>query len=176
MARRCAACGDIVAMCRPINRIARCGNRKSDAFAPSRRLVPAGGCCLRFAGAGASLLMVASRNRPEGGLGTPFGLGVLMLLLLSSEVGHQDLAALIARQPVVDRSQKAAFASPFGTIHEAKFSVAAIGDSISLPLDFKLIGFDPNDPGVTGSIRERFLGEEAFFASPSEGTLVVSSR
>jgi len=120
--------------------------------------------------------MVASRNRPEGGLGTPFGLGVLMLLLLSSEVGHQDLAALIARQPVVDRTQKAAFASPFGTIHEAKFSVAAVGDSIPLPLDFKLIGFDPNDPGVTGSIRERFLGEEALFASPYAGPMVDRSR
>jgi len=131
---------------------------------------------LRFAGAGASLLMVASRNRPEGGLGTPFGLGVLMLLLLSSEVGHQDLAALIARQPVVDRTQKAAFASPFGTIHEAKFSVAAVGDSIPLPLDFKLIGFDPNDPGVSGSIRERFLGEEALFASPYAGPMVDRSR
>jgi hypothetical protein len=132
---------------------------------------------LRFAGAGASLLMVASRNRPEGGLGTPFGLGVLMLLLLSGEVGQQDLAALIARQPVVDRSQKAAFASPFGTIHEAKFSVAdATGDSIPLPLDFKLIGFDPNDPGVTGSIRERFLGDEASFASPYAGPMVDRSR
>ena len=132
---------------------------------------------MRFAGAGASLLMVASRNRPEGGLGTPFGLGVLMLLLLSSEVGQQDLAALIARQPVVDRAQKAAFASPFGTIHEAKFSVAdAMGDSIPLPLDFKLIGFDPNDPGVTGSIRERFLGDEASFASPYAGPMVDRSR
>jgi len=132
---------------------------------------------LCFAGAGASLLMVASRNRPEGGLGTPFGLGVLMLLLLSSEVGQQDLAALIARQPVVDRSQKAAFASPFGTVHEAKFSVAdATGDSIPLPLDFKLIGFDPNDPGVTGSIRERFLGDEASFASPYAGPMVDRSR
>src|SRR5262249_24307287 len=120
--------------------------------------------------------MVASPNRPEGGLGTPFGLGVLMLLLLSSEVGHQDLAALIAHQPVVDRSQKAAFASPFGTIHEAKFSVAAIGDSIPVPLDFKLIGFDPNDPGITGSIRGRFLGEEAFFASHYAGPVVDSSR
>ena len=132
---------------------------------------------MRFAGAGASLLMVASRNRPEGGLGTPFGLGLLMLLLLSSEVGQQDLAALIARQPVVDRAQKAAFASPFGTVHEAKFSVAdATGDSIPLPLDFKLIGFDPNDPGVTGSIRERFLGDEASFASPYAGPMVDRSR
>src|SRR5262244_4674411 len=129
-----------------------------------------------FCRGGGSLLMVALRNGPEGGLGTPFGLGVFILLLLSSEVGQQDLAALIARQPVVGRSQRAAFASPFGTIHEAKFSVASVGDSIPLPLDFKLIGFDPNDPGVTGSIRERFLGEEAFFASPYAGPMVDRSR
>src|SRR5262249_16421191 len=45
-----------------------------------------------------------------------------------------------------------------------------------VPLDFKLIGFDPNDPGVTGSIRERFLGEEAFFASPYAGPMVDRSR
>ena len=57
---------------------------------------------LRFAGAGASLLMVASRNGPKGGLAPPFGLGVMMLLLLTSEVGYQDLAALIARPPVVE--------------------------------------------------------------------------
>src|SRR5262249_15278365 len=48
--------------------------------------------------------------------------------------------------------------------------------SIPLPLGFKLIGFDPNDPGVTGSIRERFLGEEAFFASPYAGPMVDRSR
>jgi spore germination cell wall hydrolase CwlJ-like protein len=122
--------------------------------------------------------MVASRTRPEGGLRTPFGLGFLMLLLLPSEVGHQDLAALIARQPVVDRSQKAAFASPFGTIHEAKFSVPQqpVGASIPLPLDYRLIGFDPNDAGVTGSIRDRFLGEDAFFRSPYAGPMVDRSR
>src|SRR5262249_2816906 len=129
-----------------------------------------------FCRGGASLLMVASRNRPEGGLGTPFGLGVLMLLLLSSEGGHQDLAALIARQPVVDRTQKAAVAFPVGTIHQAQLTVAAVGDSIPLPLDSKLIGFDPNDPGVSGSIRERFLGEEALFASPYAGPMVDRSR
>jgi len=52
----------------------------------------------------------------------------------------------------------------------------ATGDSIPLPLDFKLIGFDPNDPGVTGSIRERFLGDEASFASPYAGPMVDRSR
>ena len=63
--------------------------------------------------------MVAWRNRPQGGLQGPFSLGILTLLLLTSEVGHQDLAAVLSRQSVVDRSQKAAFAAPFATIHEA---------------------------------------------------------
>ena len=112
--------------------------------------------------------MVASRDRPEGGLRAPFGLGVLMLLLLPSEVGYQDLASLIARQPpVVDRSQKAAFASPFGTIHEAKLSMPRpIGAAIPPTLGYTLVGLDPNNADITGSIRERILGEGAMLAGP----------
>jgi hypothetical protein len=122
--------------------------------------------------------MVASRNRPRGGLQAPFGFGILILLLLTREVGHQDLAAVIAREPVVDRSQKAAFASPFGTVHEAKFSApqSPAGVSIPLSLDYQLIGFDPNSARVASSIRERFLGEETFFTSPYVGPMVDRSR
>jgi spore germination cell wall hydrolase CwlJ-like protein len=105
--------------------------------------------------------MVASRNRPEGGLQAPFGLGVFILLLLSSEVGNQDLAALIARpMPVVDRSQKAAFASPFGTIHEAKLSLPRpVGAAIPTSLGYTLAGLAPGKEEITGSVRERLLGE-----------------
>jgi Cell Wall Hydrolase len=122
--------------------------------------------------------MVASRNRPQGGRQIPFGLGILMLLLLTSEVGQGDLAAVAARQPIVDRSQKAAFASPFGTIHEAKFTPPPQPDGISIPLrlDYQLVGFDPNSASVANSIRERFLGEETFFASPYAGPMVDRSR
>jgi Cell Wall Hydrolase len=120
--------------------------------------------------------MVASRNRPEGGLQAPFGLGILMLLLLTSEVGHLDLAAVLTRQPVVDRTQKASFASPFGTVHEAKFSAPQQPASIPLPLDHQLIGFDPNSASVARSIRERFLGEETYFASRYAGPMVDRSR
>ena len=122
--------------------------------------------------------MVASRNRPKGGLQAPFGLGILTLLLLTGEVGHQDLAAVIAREPIVDRLQKAAFASPFGTVHEAKFSApqSSAGASIPLPLDYQLIGFNPNGAGDPDSIRERFPGEETFFTSPYAGPMVDRSR
>jgi hypothetical protein len=97
--------------------------------------------------------MAASRNRPEGGLRAPFGLGVLILLLLTSEVGYQDLAALLARQqPAIERMQKAAFASPFGTIHETRFNFPQpIGASIPPTLDVTLVAHDQSD--ITGSIR-----------------------
>src|SRR5947207_4684980 len=62
--------------------------------------------------------MVASRNRPKGGL-APFGLGILTFLLTPSVIGYQELAAYIARQgaPVERGGQAHNIASPFGTIH-----------------------------------------------------------
>ncbi len=115
--------------------------------------------------------MVASRNGPEG-LKASFALGVLMLLLASNEVADQDLAALIA-PPVVDRTHKAAFASPFGTIHAANFVMPRpVGASIP---GYTLAGLDPNDTNITGSIRERILGEATMFAIPNAGPAVDRS-
>ena len=133
------------------------------------------GCVLQGRGQAG---MVASRNRPKGGLEAPFGLGILILLLLTGEIGRQDLAAVIAREPIVERLQKAAFASPFGTVHEAKFSAPQLEAAapMPLPLDYQLIGFDPNSAGGAGSIRERFPGEETFFTSPYAGPMVDRSR
>src|SRR5262245_3471916 len=106
--------------------------------------------------------MVASRNGPER-LKASFALGVLMLLLASNEVADQDFAALIA-PPVVDRTHKTAFASPFGTIHAANFVMPRpVGTSIP-QVGYTLAGLDPNDTNITGSIRERILGEATMFA------------
>jgi hypothetical protein len=116
--------------------------------------------------------MAASRNRPKGGLRAPFGLGVLTLLLLPSEVGHQDLASRILRQqPVVERSQKAAFASPFGTIHEARFIIPQPVGTVIPPLpDYTLAALDPNNADITGSIR--MPGKDV----PQAGPMVDRSR
>jgi spore germination cell wall hydrolase CwlJ-like protein len=113
-------------------------------------------------GVGVSKGMARSRGRPEGGLGASFGLGVLiLLLLLTREVGNQDLAALMTRHQVVDRSKKSAFASPPGTMHGA---LSAIPQPVGAPSrsssGYSLASFDPANVDVTGSIMQRHPGED----------------
>jgi spore germination cell wall hydrolase CwlJ-like protein len=118
---------------------------------------------LRFAGAGASLLMVASRKGSKGGLQAPFGLGVVMLLLLPSEVAYEHLAELGARAPIVDRSQKTAFASAAGILHSVRLASAQpVGGSIPPPTGYTLAAADPTSADIVGSMRERFLDGDAF--------------
>jgi spore germination cell wall hydrolase CwlJ-like protein len=106
--------------------------------------------------------MLASHARPKGCFRAPFGFGILILLLLPSKIGYQDLAGLIARKPVGERSQKALFASPFGTIHEQNLSLPQpVGASIPASLGYTLVGLDPDGPDVAGSIFERVRGENA---------------
>jgi spore germination cell wall hydrolase CwlJ-like protein len=118
--------------------------------------------------------MVVSRNRWEGDLKRPLRLGIMMLLLLPSEVGYQDLAALISRQPpATERAQKASFTSPFGTIHQAKLSMPQpVGTTVPPSFGYTLVALDPNSADITGSIREHLLGEEVMLAG-RDGALVA---
>jgi hypothetical protein len=122
--------------------------------------------------------MVASRNKPEGGLRTSLGLGVMMLLALPSEVGYQDLATLLTRQPVVNRAQKTAFASAFAITHEAPYNLPEpVGASIPVPPGYILAGLDPGRIDATGSLRQRQRGSEsAFYADPYAGPVIDRSR
>ena len=104
--------------------------------------------------------MVTSRERPKGGYAAPIGLGVLTLLLLPSEVGYQDLAALISRQPLSERAQKQSSSS--GTIHVANLNMPRpVGAAVPPTLGYTLAGLDPNNADIAGSIRERILNERA---------------
>jgi hypothetical protein len=102
-------------------------------------------------------------DEQEGGLTTPFGLSLFMLLLLPTQIGYQDLATLIGRVPAaLEHAQKAAFTSAFGTIHEAKLDVPRpLGTGTSRSMGYAVVGLDPNSAEITGSIRERVLGEAA---------------
>jgi spore germination cell wall hydrolase CwlJ-like protein len=78
--------------------------------------------------------MRPAHRRPKGAL-APFGLAPLLLALSAPAIGHQDLAASIARQPGVgDRGRAHLVASPFGTIHAATFRFPRpVGTAIPAP-------------------------------------------
>jgi hypothetical protein len=96
--------------------------------------------------------MVPSRNGPKGAEIASFGLAILVFLLTPTQVGYQDLAALMAQQPAVAaRWREHQIASPFGTIHAATFSLPRpVGTSIPESPMLRLASLSAGD--VTGSI------------------------
>src|SRR5258708_3799902 len=96
--------------------------------------------------------MVPSRNGPKGAEVASFGLAILVFLLTPTQVGYQDLAALLAQQPAVAaRWREHLIASPFGTIHAATFSMPRpIGTSIPEVPPVRLASLNADD--ITGSI------------------------
>src|SRR5580704_1968364 len=116
--------------------------------------------------------MRVSRQRPRGTARVPFGLCVLAAglapVLLPTVIGHQDLAALIAQRAFAQQPMMAEqrhshnIASPFGTIEAATFSMPVpISEAMPVSLSYALAGLDPGNADITGSIRERMLGDAA---------------
>jgi spore germination cell wall hydrolase CwlJ-like protein len=85
----------------------------------------------------------------------------LVFALLPTQIGFQDLGALLARQPgVAARARASLIASPFGTIHAATFSLPQpLGTAIPHAPVYALANFDPTD--VAASIGRQLLGDPA---------------
>jgi spore germination cell wall hydrolase CwlJ-like protein len=102
--------------------------------------------------------MVASRRRPKGAGRGSFGLAILIGTLAPAPIGHQDLAALLARQPgVAERWQQHVRGTRFATIHAASFSFPRpIGTDIPQPLGYGLASLDARSYEDTHSFYGRF--------------------
>ena len=94
--------------------------------------------------------MVASRRGPKGGLVTPFGLGFLTFIVVPNAIGSQDLAALVARQPVIAERPMSRF-SLISTAHGATFNMPRpMSAAMPAPLSYTLAGLDTSYAGMTG--------------------------
>src|ERR1700710_71745 len=98
--------------------------------------------------------MSSSRNGPRGAEVASLGLATLVFLVTPTQVGYQDLAALIAQQPsVAAHWRNHLIASPFGTIHAATFSLPRpVGTSIPENPVIRLPSLQTTSNDVTGSI------------------------
>jgi spore germination cell wall hydrolase CwlJ-like protein len=104
--------------------------------------------------------MSVLRNGPKGTRFAPFGLCLCFFALLPNNIGFQDLAALLAREPgVAERSQRH-IASTFSTIQVAAFSFPRpVGTLIPRSVTFHLVSLDAESSDITGAITRGPLGD-----------------
>jgi spore germination cell wall hydrolase CwlJ-like protein len=96
--------------------------------------------------------MFQLRNRPRSAQFAFFGLGLCGFALTPTEVGYQDIASRLARQPgVAERWHSRVFS--VGTIHVAAYSFSLpIGTATPQAAAYRLASLDRHDLEVTGSI------------------------
>ena len=97
--------------------------------------------------------MFVLRNQPKGARFASFGLGLCVFASMPTEIGYQDIASLLARQPgVAERWQKRVF-SAVGTIQVATFSFGRpIGTSSPQSATYRLASLDNQGIDITGSV------------------------
>ena len=97
--------------------------------------------------------MSVMRNRPKGARFASFGIGLCVFALMPTEIGYQDIASLLARQPgVAERWQKRVF-SAASTIQVATYSFGRpIGTSSPHTATYRLASLDNQGIDITGSV------------------------
>jgi spore germination cell wall hydrolase CwlJ-like protein len=96
--------------------------------------------------------MLELRNRPKGARFASFGLGLCVFALIPTEIGYQDIASLLARQPgVAERWQSRVF-SAVSTMQLATYSFGRpIGTASPEAPTFQLASYE-NRNDVTGTV------------------------
>jgi spore germination cell wall hydrolase CwlJ-like protein len=113
--------------------------------------------------------MSAMRNRPKGARFASFGLGLCFFALIPTEVGYQDIASLLARQPgVAERWQKRVF-SAASNIQLATYSFGRpIGTSSPQTATYRLASLDNQGIDITGSVTRNPLAQTPPRYQPSD--------
>lgn len=117
--------------------------------------------------------MTVLRNEPRGARFAPFGLSLCVFALLPSEIGYQDLAALLARQPGIAQRSIQHQATTFTTIKVAAFSFPRpIGTAIPRGATYRLASLDSESSDITGAIARGPFSNEARALRPSDFPVV----
>lgn len=123
-----------------------------------------------------SVSMSVLRNGSKGAQFAPFGFVLCLLTVSPTEIGYQDLAALLVHQPgVAERWQQHMFASARGNLRVASFNLPRpIGTAVPETASFRLASLDSRGVDVTGSIGSP-LGEALRPLQKSDYPKVVRS-
>ena len=105
--------------------------------------------------------MSVLRKKPKGARLASFGAALVMFAVYPRDIGYQDIAALLARQPgVTERWQKHVFGGSFSTIRAATFSFSRpLGTSVQHTASYQLASLDSRGVDITGSLARNPLGQ-----------------
>src|SRR3954464_13555536 len=97
--------------------------------------------------------MFVLRSQPKDARFASFGLGLCVFGFMPTDIGYQDIASLLARQPGVAKCwQKRVFSSA-GTIQVATFSFGRpIGTSSRRSVNYRLASLDQHGTDLPGSV------------------------
>src|SRR3981189_639592 len=97
--------------------------------------------------------MSVRRNRPKGARFASFGIGLCIFALMPTEIGYQDIAALLARQPGVAERWQERVVSAESAIQVATYSFGRpIGTSNPHTATYGLASLDNQGIDITGSV------------------------
>src|SRR5205807_1833422 len=95
--------------------------------------------------------MFVLRHQPKGARIASFGIGLCVFALMPTEIGYQDIASLLARQPgVAERWQKRVF-SAAASVQLATYSFGRpIGTSVPQSASYQLASLDSHSGDIAG--------------------------
>jgi spore germination cell wall hydrolase CwlJ-like protein len=97
--------------------------------------------------------MSVMRNRSKGARVASFGLGLCFFALIPTEIGYQDIASLLARQPGVAERWQKRVSSAASTIQVAAYSFGRpVGTSIPQTPTYILARLDSQGAGIAGAV------------------------
>src|ERR1700688_1138024 len=97
--------------------------------------------------------MFVLRNHPKGARFASFGLGLCVFALMPTEIGYQDIASLLARQPGVAERWQKRLSSAASTIQVATYSFGRpLGTSTPQTVTYRLASLDNQAIDITGSL------------------------
>jgi spore germination cell wall hydrolase CwlJ-like protein len=113
--------------------------------------------------------MSVKRTQPGGARFASFGFGLCVFALMPTEIGYQDIASLLARQPgVAERWQTRVF-SAVSTIQVATYSFGRpIGTSVPHTASYLLASLDNQGIDITGSVTRNPITQAPPRYQPSE--------
>src|SRR5438309_11722968 len=97
--------------------------------------------------------MFVLRHQPKGARIASFGIGLCIFALMPAEVGYQDIASLLARQPGVAERWQKRVSSAASNIQLATYSFGRpLGTSAPQSTSLRLASLDNQGLDITGSL------------------------